>query len=165
MLKVVEDEQSWQSADIVDHLMIRQISVEGQKAGGSELVHTFEEPGTYEVKLSVKDNHGGETFSVVQIRAGNAAPKVEIATDANRTFYWDNAPFDYKVRVTDTEDVDIDTERVNVSLNYLRNGKDLAVILTNPGAGDVRFAKGQYLLNTLIQIEPAGGFIEPGLGR
>lgn len=124
-------------------------SVEGQITEGREIFHTFKKPGMHEVKLSVKDNHGGETFSIVQIKAGNAAPEIEIATDANRSFYWDNTPFDYKVRISDVEDVDIDTDRVNVSLNYLRNGKDLAVILTNPGAGDVRFAKGQYLLNTL----------------
>ena len=124
--------------------------VDGKKVEGDELVHVFEKPGTYEVTLTVKDNHGEESISMVQVKAGNAAPEIQIATNANKTFYWDNTSFDYDVRITDQEDDKIESGRVNVSLNYVRNGKDLAVILTNPGgAGDVKFARGQYLLNTL----------------
>lgn len=124
--------------------------VDGKKLDGESLVHVFEKPGTYDVTLRVKDNHGEESISTVQVKAGNAAPQIQIATNANRTFYWDNTPFDYHVEITDKEDDNIDPERVNVSLNYVRHGKDLAVILTNTdGAGDVKFARGQYLLNTL----------------
>lgn len=124
--------------------------VDGKKVDGKDLVHVFEKAGTYDVSLSVKDNHGAESVSTVEIKVGNAAPEIAIATNANRTFYWDNTPFDYNVQITDKEDEQIDSERVNISLNYVRHGKDLAVILTNAGGGgDVRFARGQYLLNTL----------------
>jgi cytochrome c len=125
-------------------------TVEGKQIKGDQLVHRFQKPGTYNVGLSVKDNHGAESTSTVQVKVGNAPPEIEINTNANRTFYWDNARFDYNVRVADKEDGQVDTSRVKVSLNYLRQGKDLAVVLTNPDAGgDIQFAKGQYFLNTL----------------
>lgn len=125
-------------------------SVEGKKLEGLEAAHRFEKPGTYDITLNVKDNHGDESSSTVQIKAGNAPPAIEILTNSNRTFYWDKSRLDYHVRVRDLEDTEIDPNRVNVSLNYLRQGKDLAVILTNSGpGGDVRFAKGKYLLNSL----------------
>lgn len=124
--------------------------VEGKTVEGREIVHTFNDPGVYEVILTVKDNHGEESKSTVVVKAGNAPPVVEIATSANRTFYWDNVSFDYKVRVTDTEDQSIDPERVNVSLNFLPQGKDVAVILADPrDAGNVQFVKGKTLLAQL----------------
>lgn len=125
-------------------------TVEGKEIEGEELVHTFLNPGTYEVMLTVKDNHREESMSTVNVKAGNAPPVIDINTTANSTFYWDNIPFPYKVQIKDQEDKDIDLERVNVSLNFLPQGKDLAVILTNPhAAGSVKFSKGQNLINGL----------------
>lgn len=124
--------------------------VDGKEIPGEQFTHTFTIPGTYDVTLRVKDSHGEEGRSTVAIKAGNAAPEIEITTAANRTFYWDDLPFDYHVRITDKEDQNIDDKRVNVSLNYLPHGKDVAVILTNPrAAGNVKFARGQGLLNSL----------------
>lgn len=124
--------------------------VDGKEIEGEQIVHTFTHPGTYDVTLKVKDSHGEESFSAVQIKAGNAPPEIDITTNANRTFYWDNVPFDYHVRITDREDQNIDGKRVHVSLNYLPRGKDVAVILTNPQtAGNVKFAGGQNLINGL----------------
>lgn len=124
--------------------------VAGRKIKGAHLVHTFTNPGRYDVTLTVKDNHGDESRSIVQIKAGNAAPEIDITTNANRTFYWDNVPFDYRVRITDKEDKVIDRERANVSFNYLAHGKDVAVILTNPrAAGNATFVRGQSLIEGL----------------
>ena len=124
--------------------------VEGKEIEGAELVHTFVTPGTHDVMLTVKDNHGEESMSTVKIKAGNAPPVIDIKTTANTTFYWDNIPFPYEVEIKDEEDKNIDMDRVNVSLDFLPQGKDLAVILTNPRAsGNVKFAKGQNFLNGL----------------
>jgi cytochrome c len=124
--------------------------VAGVEAEGEEFVHTFSEPGTYQVTLKVMDNHGGEGSSVVEVKAGNSPPDIDIATTANRTFYWDDVDFDYNVRITDSEDKVIDPERVNISLDYLPRGKDVAVILANPrAAGNVAFAKGQSMVADL----------------
>lgn len=124
--------------------------VEGKKIEGEQLVHTFNNPGIYEVTLTVTDDHGEESMSTVQVKAGNAPPRVDITTTANRSFYWDDVPLDYKVEVKDNEDKHIDFSQVDVSLNFLPQGKDLAVILTNPqAAGNLQYRKGQNLLNGL----------------
>ncbi|HEY9486696.1 MAG TPA: PQQ-dependent sugar dehydrogenase, partial [Chryseosolibacter sp.] len=124
--------------------------VDGQVIAGHEFSHTFENPGVYDVILKVKDNHGEEAMSSVQVKAGNARPAIDITTTDNRSFYWDNAPFHYEVAIKDQEDTVIDPQRVNISLNYLPQGKDLAVILTNPRpSGNVKFSKGQKMINEL----------------
>ncbi|MEX1239135.1 MAG: PQQ-dependent sugar dehydrogenase [Cyclobacteriaceae bacterium] len=124
--------------------------VEEENIEGDRMVHTFTRPGTYEVSLTVRDNHGEESRSSVVVKAGNAAPQIKIATRANRTFYWDNVSLDYKVRITDKEDEFVDPTRVNISLNFLPQGKDLAVILADPrDAGNVQFVKGKILLEQL----------------
>lgn len=123
--------------------------VGGEKLEGEVLTHTFTTPGVYDVSLTVADNHGAQSTSTVQVKVGNAPPVVHINTNANRSFYWDDVQLDYQVEVKDQEDQPIDASRVAVSLNFLPQGKDLAVILTNPQAtGNLQYSKGQYLLNT-----------------
>lgn len=124
--------------------------VEGEQVDGDRMVHTFTNPGTYEVGLTVKDNHGEETRSTIVMKVGNAPPAVVINTTSNKSFYWDNVPFDYKVLVSDQEDQSIDAGHVNVSLNFLPHGKDLAVVLSDPrDAGNIQFTKGKSLLENL----------------
>lgn len=124
--------------------------VEGKEVEGEQMAHTFREPGTFEVSLTVQDDHGGETRSTVTVKVGNAPPQLDIITSANKSFYWDHTPFDYEVKVSDKEDQSIDPSLVNVSLNFLPHGKDLAVVLSNPrDAGSVQFTKGKGLLENL----------------
>ncbi|MEO5601769.1 MAG: PQQ-dependent sugar dehydrogenase [Cyclobacteriaceae bacterium] len=133
-----------------DDVLQHSWQIQGKMMDGEKVVHTFQTPGTYEVSLTVTDNHGEKSTSMIQIRAGNEPPVVKIKTSANRSFYWDNVPLDYMVEVKDKEDLQIDQARVEVSLNYLPQGKDVAVILTNPrAAGNLQFSKGQTLLNQL----------------
>jgi len=141
-----EGSMDFDEKDVLEYIW----QVEGKETKGERIVHTFGRPGAYEVTLTVKDNHGEESKSSVVVKAGNAPPQIDIGTTANRTFYWDNAPFDYKVRIGDREDQVIDGERVNVSLNFLPRGKDLAVILADPrGGGNVQFTRGKTLLAQL----------------
>ena len=122
--------------------------VEGKEIAGAQFEHTFSDPGVYEVGLTVLDNHGEAGRSSVRIYVGNAPPRVDIISTANRSFYWDNISFPYQVRITDQEDKKLDSGRAHVSLNFLPRGKDLAVILTNPGAsGNVQFIKGKTMLD------------------
>jgi cytochrome c len=127
-----------------------QWQIEGKKLEGKEVDYTFSKPGVYDVQLTVTDNHGESNTAAVQVKAGNAPPVVNIATTANRSFYWDNTQLDYAVEVTDPEDKTIDPGKVNVSLNFLPRGKDLAVVLTSGQAPqNLQYARGQYLVNTL----------------
>jgi cytochrome c len=127
-----------------------QWQIEGKKLEGKEVAYTFTKPGAFDVQLTVTDNHGESNTATLQVKAGNAPPVVNIATSANRTFYWDNTKLDYTVEVSDLEDKTIDPSKVNVSLNFLPQGKDLAVVLTSGQAPqNLQYARGQYLVNTL----------------
>jgi cytochrome c len=127
-----------------------QWEIEGKKLEGKEVAYTFTKPGKYDVQLTVTDTHGENNTAALQVKAGNAPPVVNIATTANRSFYWDNTKLDYTVEVTDLEDKTIDPGKVNISVNFLRQGKDLAVILTSGQAPqNLQYARGQYLVNTL----------------
>lgn len=127
-----------------------QWQIEGKKLEGKEVAYTFTKPGAYDVRLTVTDNQGESNTATVQVKAGNAPPVVNIATTANQTFYWDNTKLDYTVEVSDLEDKTIDPSKVTVSLNFLPQGKDLAVVLTSGQAPqNLQYARGQYLVNTL----------------
>ncbi|MEO6527434.1 MAG: PQQ-dependent sugar dehydrogenase, partial [Gemmatimonadaceae bacterium] len=88
----------------------------------SVVTHTFNKPGTYDVRLLLRDREGAETEKLVQIRAGNDPPNVTLDVAGNRSFYFGQPSVDYDVKVTDAEDGQlrrgIDARRVNVSLKY-----------------------------------------------
>src|SRR5690606_23549629 len=107
-------------------------SIEGKEIRGEKISHTFDKNGTYNVALSVSDNHGETMQSTVDIRVGNTPPVVDIKTKANRSFYWDDSILDYQVEIRDLEDSTIDPNNVNIRLTFLPRGKDVAVALTNP---------------------------------
>ncbi|MCB0852758.1 MAG: PQQ-dependent sugar dehydrogenase, partial [Bacteroidetes bacterium] len=66
--------------------------------------YTFNEPGTYKVKLTVSDP-SGETSEVEQeILVGNELPRLSWELSGNRSFYFDNQTLNYAVSVTDAED-------------------------------------------------------------
>ncbi|GEO02511.1 hypothetical protein AAE02nite_01750 [Adhaeribacter aerolatus] len=123
--------------------------LDGKEIAGEKLNYTLEKPGVYPVTLTVKDNHGESSTATVQLKAGNAPPEIQIQTEANRSFYWDNTKLDYKIKVSDVEDKNIDPKRVQASFNYLPRGKDIAVALTSSQPASLQFLKGQYLLTSL----------------
>jgi cytochrome c len=124
--------------------------IEGRQIRGEELVHTFAQPGTYAISLMVADNHGESNSTGLQIKVGNAPPLVQIHSTGNRSFYWDNTHLEYQVEVSDEKDQEIDPGRVQVSLSFLPQGKDVAVALTSRRHPEsLQFPKGKYLLSTL----------------
>lgn len=107
---------------------------------GSEIKHTFTKPGIYNAVLTVSDQHGGKGTATTEFKIGNTPPAVLIETDANRSFYWDNAPFDYQIKVSDKEDGKVNPSRIHTSFNFLPFGKDLAGALSGSGDENLRFA-------------------------
>jgi len=88
---------------------------------------TFEEPGIYDVKLTVTDAEGDNDVQDITIQVGNQRPEIEIALNSNTSFYWDDMPLDYNINVTDKEDGSvadgrISSARVNFTFAYSMDG-------------------------------------------
>ncbi|NLU92097.1 PQQ-dependent sugar dehydrogenase [Chitinophaga sp. Ak27] len=122
-----------------------------QQLKGVEVQHTFTQPGSYKVTLTVMDDHGGTGTATADVKVGNTPPVVQINTTANRSFYWDNAVLNYQVSVKDPEDGKIDSSKVQVSFDYLPIGKDLALVLAKGSSAGLNpeFAKGSQLFWSL----------------
>lgn len=111
-----------------------------KKLTGEQVKHTFTKPGIYNVVLTVSDQHGGKGTATTEFKIGNTPPEVSIATKANRSFYWDNAPFDYQIRVADKEDGKVNASKIHAGFNYLPFGKDLAGALSGSEGEDLQYA-------------------------
>ena len=87
---------------------------------------TFEEAGVYDVKVIVTDAEGDSDVQDITIRVGNQRPEVEIALASNASFYFDNEPIEYNVKVSDKEDGSlgsgISQEQVGFSFAYTTDG-------------------------------------------
>jgi cytochrome c len=113
---------------------------------------TYTEPGIYKPTVTVTDSEGKKTTAELEIKVGNAPPVVNVDLEnANKTFYHDNQKLNYKVTVTDKEDgtldKGIDPAAVFVSFDYLKQGKDLALLASNTQmTGGVKFLRGKTLI-------------------
>jgi cytochrome c len=127
---------------------------DNQQINGAEATVTYNKPGTYRPRLKVTDKEGKTATAELQVRAGNEMPAVEILTPgSNRSFYFDGKPLNYDVRVSDKEDganaAGIGASNVFVTFDYLRQGKDLALLESNAQvAGNVRYIRGKSLLES-----------------
>src|SRR5690606_38325026 len=93
--------------------------IAGERREGKEVTKVFGKTGVYDVTLTVKDNQGGKGTAALRISVGNTPPTVDIQTQSNRSFYWDDTVFDYNVQVSDPEDGDIDTSAVELFMTYV----------------------------------------------
>ncbi|MDB5012731.1 MAG: Crp/Fnr family transcriptional regulator [Daejeonella sp.] len=87
--------------------------------------HSFSKAGTYPVSVTVNDaNKASSKSRVVNVTAGNEAPKVNIAIKGNKTFYFPGKPVNYQVLVSDNGSTVI-KNNVYVSSTYTE-GNDMA---------------------------------------
>ncbi|GAB2564668.1 ThuA domain-containing protein [Spirosoma areae] len=80
--------------------------------------HTYTQPGMYNAILKVTDQTGLVGMDTIVVKVGNAKPEVAITTPDNKSFFWENKPFTYAVKVTDKEDTKIDPKRIRVVYEY-----------------------------------------------
>ena len=124
----------------------------GEGLGKSTLadpVFTYTKAGDYTATLKVTDSHGNATTTKVYIKAGNETPKVDIAVKGNKSFYWNDKPISYEVKVTDKEDGSlvkgISADDVTMQINYLE-GFD-KTILAQGHQANTGFATGKRLID------------------
>jgi cytochrome c len=117
--------------------------------------HTFTKVGIFPVELRVTDAKGAMSRARIEVNAGNTPPVVSWKLGGNQTFYFDDSEIAYRLDVNDPEDGslakgNLDPRRVNISIDYLAEGKDIAAIAmghqTKESAmGNLKFAGGQLL--------------------
>lgn len=106
----------------------------GVKSTEANPSFTYSKSGVYNATLTVTDSKGASNTQMVEIRAGNETPEIEIAiNEGNQSFYFDNKPLKYEVKVKDKEDgsiVDgkIKADEVAVTFSYLQQGYDMTQI-------------------------------------
>lgn len=107
-------------------------TIAGKKFKTPTATHTFTKPGTYKAMLKVTDAAGNSSQKSLEVVAGNELPKVELAVQGNQTFYFNNQPVTYEVKVSDKEDGSLATKKipeedVMVNINFLE-GYDKTII-------------------------------------
>ncbi len=136
-----------------DKITYRWESGNGQTSTVADPTFTYAKPGVYHPRLTVTDAEGQKATTELVIRAGNEMPKVNVAIKGNRSFYFDKTPVAYAVTVRDKEDGALNggilPRQVNFAVDYLPEGKDLALLSSNPNAGEtsVKYIAGKTLLN------------------
>jgi len=116
----------------------------------ANIKHTFNDPGIYNVILTVKDVEGEEASFNKKILVGNEPPKISFNLSDPNTTYWNNKKLDYTIDVTDLEDGSIkagtlDPSKVKLTFNYIPEGEDK--ILASIGHQQNAVPKGLDLIN------------------
>ncbi|MES2890738.1 MAG: ThuA domain-containing protein, partial [Bacteroidota bacterium] len=108
---------------------------EGGKVGSTEPdpSYTFKNKGVYKVTLKVTDPSGLSSVDTMEIKAGNTIPQLVINATGNSSFYFKDALLNYNVTVSDKEEAIIDTNRIQVKLEYVP--KDAGSYKTVNGSG------------------------------
>ncbi|MFD2569516.1 PQQ-dependent sugar dehydrogenase [Spirosoma soli] len=126
----------------------------GQKSNAVAPTFIYAKPGVYRPKLTVIDAEGQRSTTELEIKVGNETPQVDIALKGNRSFYFDKTPLVYTVSVRDKEDGSlnkgIQPKQVKFAVDYLAEGKDLALLTSNSqNLGDVgaKYIQGQTLVS------------------
>ncbi|MGV3502928.1 MAG: PQQ-dependent sugar dehydrogenase [Adhaeribacter sp.] len=124
----------------------------GTSGKSTNFTATYDKPGTYRPSVTVTDSEGRKSIADVEIRVGNEPPRVSIDLGgANRSFYFDNQQIPYRVAITDKEDgtlgKGVDPVQAFFSFDYLKQGRDLALLASNTQmTGGLRYLRGKTLV-------------------
>lgn len=110
---------------------------DGKNGTGVLASHSYNAPGEYAAKLTVKDKKGLSASDQLRIIAGNTPPELSIELSGNQSFYFPGKTLEYQVLAQDKEDGKAIDDKIAVSINYLERGYDL----TNIAQGHEALAK------------------------
>ncbi len=88
---------------------------DGKKAEGMKATHAFTTAGVWPVTLTVTDQKGSASTTVMNVAAGNEAPKVEFTAPLDGGFL-EGKEIAWNVRATDAEDGPVPPERLLIQL-------------------------------------------------
>ncbi len=117
--------------------------------------YTFRRPGLYHMTLKVTDETGLSSTAVQEIAVGNTPPGIEWLFAGNQTFYFDDTPIPYELRLEDKEDGSlaegtIRRNRVRLTIDYLAEGADMTAIAMGHQTqqqANLKFAAGKKLMD------------------
>ncbi len=120
-------------------------------------MNVFTRPGRYEIVLKVTDPHGAFSRDKMEITVGNEPPVVAWTLAGNQSFYFGKTEIPYSVKVIDREDGSsengqIDLRRLRLSIDYLKEGKDIAQIILGHQTAGMSAERMKYA-NGLLAIE------------
>ena len=94
--------------------------IDGKTVGHEmNLIHTFKEPGTYQVTLTVLDQKKAYHQDSLIVFAGNNPPKINVALSPDHGFYQPGTKLHYQVSISDTEDEIIQEDQIKTQLTSL----------------------------------------------
>ena len=117
-LRVIFASQGTKDLDDDDQITYQWL-FDGKTVGATTptATYTYTKPGTYNAILKVTDKAGLVGSDTLRVKVGNTKPNVAITSTGNKSFFWENKPFAYTVKVTDKEDT-VDPKRINVMYAY-----------------------------------------------
>lgn len=114
----------------------------------------LDQPGAHVARLTVTDPSGASDSASVPVVSGNEPPVVSVKIEGNQTYFLPGQPVSYAVEVADREDGTLSSgripkERVQLSIDYVPEGFDLASIRSLPRgeAAAERFPAAQALMS------------------
>lgn len=123
--------------DYDDEKLFYRWEIDGDVYASAAASHTFEKPGIYYPRLTVRDRNGNKVSGQLILQVGNEPPELAIQLSGNRSFYWPGESRDYKITLTDLEDGKlgeaIPSEAVDLKIDYLAEGLDLTEANQNTG--------------------------------
>jgi len=126
----------------------------GQNSTAVAPTFTYDKPGVYHPKLTVTDAEGQKATTELTVKVGNEMPEIDVAIKGNRSFYFDKTPLVYTISVKDKEDGTLNKgilpQQVKFAVDYLAEGKDLALLTSNSQNntdGAIKNLQGKELLN------------------
>jgi cytochrome c len=128
-----------------------QWKIDNETRDGDTQQFTFEKAGGHQVSLTVSDDKGGKTTVTRQVFAGNEPPDVKIITSSNKTFYWDNSRFDYRVEISDREDGNAGAGATKVTFGYIPRNEDAAGVVD--GTRDANSINYSSAIHTMASLD------------